>query len=288
MRPHRRVHTPRLVIVLAAAPLQPLRLLGSRLGSQPTQPAGQDERAPGAILVASQPLKWLEPICPCCCLLTARSLGQPALLKPPPPPTAAATTACHTRRRRWSVVQLQALLDSLRVKAWQLRRHSSRLLIMASGPAAAAAEPAGPRGHGRPSRQGPRLFRINQAIRAGDHEGLKQLLAQGPPPKVRWDLLGMQVQPSCCSPAGTNLATLHQRLLTACCAQCALPAQVPRLGEHGDFICFSYDGSEGSDFYGTRDEQDPFYTLLLEGVSQDSRVRPAACKCHSTRLTQPE
>lgn len=64
-----------------------------------------------------------------------------------------------------------------------------------------------------------------------------------------------------------------------------VPAQVPLLGEDDDFICFSYDGSEGSDLYGTRDEQDPFYTLLLEGGSQDSRVRPAAdVACNAIQL----
>lgn len=37
-------------------------------------------------------------------------------------------------------------------------------------------------------------------------------------------------------------------------------------------ICFSYDGSQESDFYEARGLQDPLYTLLLSGGRQDNRV----------------
>lgn len=158
---------------------------------------------------------------------------------------------------------------------------------MVSGPAAAvaAAEPAGPQRHGQPRSQRPRLFRINRAIRAGNHEGLKKLLAQGPLPKVGWDLLNASAAQLERSPAGTDPARLRQSCRLLAVPNVPFPAQVPLLGEDDDFICFSYDGSEGSDFYGTRDEQDPFYTLLLEGGSQDSRVRHAAdVACNAIQL----
>ncbi len=66
----------------------------------------------------------------------------------------------------------------------------------------------------------------------------------------------------------------------AVCSPACLPAgrlhllQVPLVDDSGfgEGICFSYDGSEGSDLYGAMDLQDPFYTLLLGGGIQDSRV----------------
>ncbi|KAI7835289.1 hypothetical protein COHA_010809 [Chlorella ohadii] len=79
---------------------------------------------------------------------------------------------------------------------------------------------------------GPTLPQINQAIRAGDHETLAKLLSLGPRPEVPLD-------------DGNDFV---------------------------DSICFSYDGSQGSDFYDVRDLQDPLYTLLLCGGMQDSRV----------------
>jgi len=67
----------------------------------------------------------------------------------------------------------------------------------------------------------------------------------------------------CRQPALTNQPAVRLHLL-----------QVP-LDDGNDFvdsICFSYDGSQGSDFYDVRDLQDPFYTLLRGGGIQDSRV----------------